>query len=383
MGKGGKGKHGKKRKHGSGGGKDGGKGKGGKGGGGSEGKGKRRGMLGPLPERAFIISSDSPQASPKATKEAQRLLTDAFEALQASTATGNIAEVAVAQEKSSLISELEAELQELRGDGATAAKRPRIRFHGEVTRGISVLACPQKADSPNFPAPSVLVESVLATQRRESTSRFVVRLLPLDYVCSPHLSNFRDAVRKHLPVAFAGMKEGTCWYIACFFRAMATIKREDVLSICKEVLGPLGMDLSVSDAEYTIMVEVNPSLCGFSVLRDYENGLHECHVQRACRAKEDDDDDDQDSEESGDCNSEGVEASHIAASQEISEAASTVSTEQAPTVADNADSCASSAIHNVSDAACKAAVDVAEAAGEASGQLAKDSGEPVAQASDM
>merc|ERR1712059_100948 len=99
----------------------------------------------------------------------------------------------VGQEKSSSSDLLEAELQGLRGEGAPAAKRPRIAFHGEVTRGISVLACPKKADAPSFPAPSALVDVVFATQKREATTRFVVRLLPLDVVCSPHLSNFRAA----------------------------------------------------------------------------------------------------------------------------------------------------------------------------------------------
>merc|ERR1712008_587872 len=67
-------------------------------------------------------------------------------------------------------------------------------------------------------------------------------------------------------------------------RAMSTIKRDDALTVLKEVLTPIGMEISVSDAEYTVLVEVNPSLCGFSVLRNYEDGLHECHLQRASNA---------------------------------------------------------------------------------------------------
>merc|ERR1711970_12116 len=47
----------------------------------------------------------------------------------------------------------------------------------------------------------------------------------------------------------------------------------------------------MGDAEYTVMIEVNPSLCGFSVLRDYEKGLHECHLPRAARANNVDDSD--------------------------------------------------------------------------------------------
>merc|ERR1712125_289928 len=54
--------------------------------------------------------------------------------------------------------------------------------------------------------------------------------------------------------------------------------------VVKEILSPLGMEISVSEAEYMIVVEVNPSLCGFSVVQQYEDSLHECNLQKACAA---------------------------------------------------------------------------------------------------
>eukprot|EP00438_Fugacium_kawagutii_P010797 Skav218417 [mRNA] locus=scaffold466:66209:67183:+ [translate_table: standard] len=51
---------------------------------------------------------------------------------------------------------------------------------------------------------------------------------------------------------------------------MSTIKREDAMTALKEVMKTLKLDLSVSDAEYMVVIEVNPVLCGFSVLQDYE-----------------------------------------------------------------------------------------------------------------
>merc|ERR1712039_480888 len=77
---------------------------------------------------------------------------------------------------------------------------------------------------------------------------------------------------------------------------MSTIKRDDALQVIKEVLSPLGYEISVSEAEYTVVVEENPSLCGFSVLRDFEGSLHECNLQRVSRSR-DNEDNDEDSDE--------------------------------------------------------------------------------------
>mmetsp|Transcript_63311 Transcript_63311/g.100032 ORF Transcript_63311/g.100032 Transcript_63311/m.100032 type:complete len:344 (-) Transcript_63311:18-1049(-) len=284
---------GKKRKRGADSGK-GGKGKGGGKGGSNEGKGKRH-CTGERPERAFVVCSATPQQSPKATKEAQRLLASALEVLW----QPKEAEPA-AQEKLSVSDALEAELRELRGADATDAKaggRPRIKFYGEVTRGVAILACPSESVVPDFPRPSVLVSSVFDAQKEESgpCARFVVRLLPLDAVCAPHLSNFRTAAAASLPKLFASARSGASWYFSYFGRAMSTIKRDDALQVLKEVLAPLGYEISVSEAEYTVLIEVNPSLCGFSVLRDYEGSLHECNLQRVSRQR-----DQQDSDEASD-----------------------------------------------------------------------------------
>eukprot|EP00434_Breviolum_minutum_P036042 symbB.v1.2.031920.t1/scaffold3673.1/size52203/3 len=86
---------------------------------------------------------------------------------------------------------------------------------------------------------------------------------------------------------------------------MTTIKRQDAMTALKEVMKTLNLELSVSDAEYMVVIEVNPILCGFSVLRDYEGSLHECHLQKASenfenQGGDDDDDDDESDDEDAD-----------------------------------------------------------------------------------
>lgn len=286
------GEAGRKRKWGG----KGGKGKAGKGKGkDGKGKGKRKGKAGdkgapckrprgPVPTRSLLITSHTPSQCSKATREAIRLLEAASESLR---------QVPEAKEDTpaarSAGESLEAELQALRGDGSVKPQKKPLHFYCEVSRGVALLSYPGEEDL-NAPSPSVLVQRVFAQQRDgghdAQAARFVCRMAPLDYVCAPHLKNFQAAAAAVLPGAFAKARDGAGWYFAFHSRAMGTIKRDEAMSVLKQVLGPLPVELSVSDAEYMVVIEVNPVLCGFSVLQDYENLLHECNLQKACEVYE-------------------------------------------------------------------------------------------------
>ncbi|CAE7271813.1 ABC1K7, partial [Symbiodinium sp. KB8] len=191
----------------------------------------------------------------------------------------------------------------------TAEDTPAARSAGESLEA-------ELQEDLNAPSPSELVQRVFVQQRDggqdAQAARFVCRMAPLDYVCAPHLKNFQAAAAAVLPGAFAKARDGAGWYFAFHSRAMGTIKRDEAMSVLKQVLGPLPVELSVSDAEYMVVIEVNPVLCGFSVLQDYEHLLHECNLQKACEVyenkacdcdfesedePEDEDEDDEDDEE--------------------------------------------------------------------------------------
>ncbi|OLQ07485.1 hypothetical protein AK812_SmicGene9097 [Symbiodinium microadriaticum] len=296
------------------------KGKAGKGKG--KGKGKRKGKAndkgapckrprGPMPTRSMLITSHTPSQCSKATREAIRLLEAASESLR---------QVPEAKEDTpaarSAGESLEAELQALRGDGSAKPQKRPLHFYCEVSRGVALLSYPGEEEDLNAPSPSELVQRVFVQQRDggqdAQAARFVCRMAPLDYVCAPHLKNFQAAAAAVLPGAFAKARDGAGWYFAFHSRAMGTIKRDEAMSVLKQVLGPLPVELSVSDAEYMVVIEVNPVLCGFSVLQDYEHLLHECNLQKACEVyenkacdcdfesedePEDEDEDDEDDEE--------------------------------------------------------------------------------------
>lgn len=250
--------------------------------------GKRR-SGGPPPARAVLVTSGTPSQCPKATREAIALLEDALGDIQTESKK-DIQEDAVAPKQElpdrSMGESLEAELKAIRGDEETKAPKRPIRLHSEVSRGVALLTYPGEEDKA-FPAPSCVAERVFAVQRsgaqNSRVSRFVVRMIPLDFVCSPHLKQFQAAAASALPKLLADAKAGAGWYCAFHSRAMSTIKREDALAVLKEILVPLNLDLSVSDYDYMIVIEVNPDLCGFSVLRNYETDWHECHLQKATR----------------------------------------------------------------------------------------------------
>jgi len=290
MGKGG----GRKRKwggdpQGGGGGKGGGKGK----------ASKHRTSSGPLPAQAVMVSSHVPSLCTKATQEATRLLLDALEVARPCAHEGAKEDRGDSAERAgrSVTDALQAELEELQNDSDSAtqgSRSPGIVFHSEVTRGLAILACNPRMDVSNFPPPSKLVAEVFRACRKDAEDfrevRFVVRMIPLDVVCSPHPKNFRAAAEASLPGAFASAKEGATWYLAFHNRAMSTIKRDDALEILKGILNPLNFELSVSDAEYTVVIEVNPTLCGFSVLRGYGSVLHECNLQKSSAASHSEED---------------------------------------------------------------------------------------------
>ncbi|CAE7304175.1 ABC1K7 [Symbiodinium natans] len=239
---------------------------------------------GPVPPRALLITSHTPSQCSKATREAIRLLEAASEALRKAPEAKEETPAARSAGES-----LESELQALRGDGAAKPPRRPLHFYCEVSRGVALLACPGE-EAVDFPSPSALVQRVFAQQRDGGhdvqAARFVCRMAPFDYVCPPHLKNFQATAAAVLPGALAKAREGAGWYFAFHSRAMSTIKRDEAMGVLKQVLAPLPVELSVSDAEYMVVIEVNPVLCGFSVLQDYEGLLHECNLQKACEVYE-------------------------------------------------------------------------------------------------
>eukprot|EP00920_Eleutheroschizon_duboscqi_P031275 GHVT01075585.1.p1 GENE.GHVT01075585.1~~GHVT01075585.1.p1 ORF type:complete len:461 (+),score=136.86 GHVT01075585.1:347-1729(+) len=59
------------------------------------------------------------------------------------------------------------------------------------------------------------------------------------------------------------------WSLLFSERHMKTLKKEEVLECLDQLVGP-NYSVNLTDATYTIIVEVNPVLCGISVVSDYQ-----------------------------------------------------------------------------------------------------------------
>ncbi|CAK9039279.1 unnamed protein product [Durusdinium trenchii] len=183
-------------------------------------KSKAKRPLGPMPQSAVLVTSHTPSQCQKATREAIRLLErlDELHSLS-STAPAEVPELSVGKA-------LEEELAALK---EPKDQRP-FRFYCEVSRGVALLSAATK--------PSALVSKLFARQVSRTTGtpvRFVVRMAPLDVVCSPHLKNFQAAAEAELPKLLEGAREGAGWYCSFHSRAMGTIKREDAMQVLKQV----------------------------------------------------------------------------------------------------------------------------------------------------
>ncbi|CEL91679.1 unnamed protein product [Vitrella brassicaformis CCMP3155] len=128
-----------------------------------------------------------------------------------------------------------------------------------------------------------------------ANSRFINRLLPIDYICRPHMENFTRLARQLIPRHFTpapakpqaeeGKADGESAAVAappppsapesfctwkCEFnaRSMKTIARKDVYAAIEELIDKRHK-VNLTNPDRTILVEVNPRFCGVSVLREW------------------------------------------------------------------------------------------------------------------
>ena len=112
-------------------------------------------------------------------------------------------------------------------------------------------------------------------------ARFIIRMIPVDFVTTPHINNFRQMMRDKLgsyftdEIVFGPGKKATpdsaiSWTLGFEQRGnFNKISRMDVLQAVKENL-PKYMEMDVTEARFTVHVESTRSWIGFSVVEDRE-----------------------------------------------------------------------------------------------------------------
>lgn len=104
---------------------------------------------------------------------------------------------------------------------------------------------------------------------KKDLSKNVMKLSPLDFLCKPHLNEFKQLAEKHIKPVFA-TKEGEkkpLWALQFKSRNMKTFDKMKVLEVIDQWSG--GAKVSLDNPDICITVELNPLFCGVGLLKNW------------------------------------------------------------------------------------------------------------------
>lgn len=105
---------------------------------------------------------------------------------------------------------------------------------------------------------------------KKDSSKNVMKLSPLDFLCKPHLDQFKQLAEKHIKPIFA-TKEGEnkpVWALQFKSRNMKTFDKTKVLEVIDQYSG--GAKVSLDNPDICITVELNPLFCGVGLLKNWQ-----------------------------------------------------------------------------------------------------------------
>jgi hypothetical protein len=175
---------------------------------------------------------------------------------------------------STLSDALQEELGELR------ASKKQIRSGGDLCKGVAYITV--QCGNANK-RPSELVHSLLSDEDNKLPA-FVSRIIPFDYVTSPHFRNASDLVIARIKPFFESIIKPTTWNMKFSKHAMSSIDQNEILSVLIDEI-PARHEPSVMGSEWTVLIDVTPVLCGMSVVSDFER-LCEYNVNRISKLRE-------------------------------------------------------------------------------------------------
>lgn len=232
--------------------------------------------------RGVLVTSSSPNFEAKAALEALTLLD------VSPVNDGGIPAGASNVEDEAGYVNIAAQLRDEVQDQKEASTK-RFRCHRQFgQKGVSFISFNRNED-----IPSEIVERVfhdVLSGASKVRCRFLRRIVPLDAMCLPYAGDLRLAlapiIGKHMPRSLAALRpseddsqkpsEASTWAVELNRRNMKTMERQDVFKICGELVGPenvTGYKVDLKDPDQTIVIEVNPLFCGFSVCKGFNEKL--------------------------------------------------------------------------------------------------------------
>ena len=174
--------------------------------------------------------------------------------------------------KLSLSEALGAELGELR------ANKKKLQSGGDLCKGVAYV----KIQTSTSLRPSELVHALLSDEKNKLPA-YVSRIIPFDYVTSPHFRNASDLVTARIKPFFESISSPTTWNMRFSKHAMSSVEQRQILNVLLSEI-PERHEASVMDAEWTVLIDVTPVLCGMSVVRDFEK-LAEYNVNKLAKLR--------------------------------------------------------------------------------------------------
>jgi len=184
-----------------------------------------------------------------------------------------LAEEAVEDETVSVSDLLGAEL------GVLRANKRKLQSGGDLCKGVAYI----KLLTQNGKKPSQLVHELFSNEKNKLPA-FVSRVIPFDFVTSPHFRNASDLVVARIAPFFEAIETPTTWNMKFSKHAMSSVDQRQILDVLiKEI--PERHEPSVMAAEWTVLIDVTPAMCGMSVVRDFEK-LAEFNVNKISKLRE-------------------------------------------------------------------------------------------------
>ena len=210
------------------------------------GVGKRKRYESMFPGFAFTVGNPSriPQATSCLIQSLQSVLSDTKES--------------VTENGKSLSDLLAEEMDEIKSN------KKRLQSAGDLCRGIPYI----KLSQPCVYKPSQLLHMLLSDTKYPLPA-YVARVIPYDWVTHPHLSNATNLIIKEIKPFFESIHQPSSWNLKMGKHSMGSIDKAKLLEVLIDHI-PDRHEPSVMSAEWTLLVDITPVMCGMALVRDYE-----------------------------------------------------------------------------------------------------------------
>jgi len=222
--------------------------------------------------RGILASCSSPDAAHQGSREMLNILRQTLEKYQ--------------QEESTDPINTKASVSDLMGAELLRLDNKRFVPIKGFARGVNFICFGREND-----IPSEIVELIFQHASEDIGCRWTSRVIPIDFSCKPFPPQFEKAIAPVIARSFptdesVDLLNTSTW--ACIYnsRHTTTLPRKDVYDIVGKMVDSR-YKVNLTNPDITVIVEVNPAFCGFSVVRHFQK-YFKYNLFRMCHPEEED-----------------------------------------------------------------------------------------------